>query len=372
MGKTILITGGAGFIGSHLADQLLSAGHVVRAYDNLSSQVHGPDAGRPDYLNDEVELIVGDVRDERRLRPALDGVDAVFHLAAVVGVGQSMYEVARYADINDVGTATLMELLARRPVGKLVVASSMSIYGEGLYQTVDGRAVAGPERSLVDLKRGQWDLRDEEGRPLIPIPTPEEKVCALSSVYALTKYDTERLALIIGRAYGIPTVALRFFNTYGPRQALSNPYTGVLAIFAARLLNDRPPVINEDGNQRRDFVSVHDVARACVLAMESRQADGVALNIGSGASLSIREVALRLSAVLGQRRIAPEITGQYRAGDIRHCFADVSRARALLGYEPLVDFAAGIEELADWLDRQAAEDQVETARAELQARGLAL
>jgi dTDP-L-rhamnose 4-epimerase len=374
MGKTILITGGAGFIGSHLADQLLEAGHVVRAYDNLSAQVHGPDASRPDYLNDEVELIVGDVRDERRLRPALDDVDVVFHLAAVVGVGQSMYEVARYADVNDVGTATLMDLLARRPVGKVVVASSMSIYGEGLYRTVDGRQVPGPERLLTDLKRGHWDLHDEEGRPLIPIPTPEEKICALSSVYALTKFDTERLALIIGRAYGIPTVALRFFNTYGPRQALSNPYTGVLAIFAARLLNDRPPVINEDGNQRRDFVSVHDVARACVLAMES-QADGVALNIGSGASLSVQEVALRLGAVLGQRRIAPEITGRYRAGDIRHCFADVSRARQVLGYEPRVDFEAGVEELADWLDRQAAQnaqDQLETARAELQARGLAL
>ncbi|HVV51729.1 MAG TPA: NAD-dependent epimerase/dehydratase family protein [Polyangia bacterium] len=372
MGRHILITGGAGFIGSHLADQLLAAGHTVRAYDNLSVQVHGPDADRPAYLHDEVELVVGDVRDERRLREALVGIDVVFHLAAVVGVGQSMYEVARYADANTVGTATLMDLLARRPVGKLVVASSMSIYGEGLYRDPDGALVAGAERPLADLKRGDWEVRDGEGRPLVPLPTPEDKPCALSSVYALTKHDTERLALVVGRAYGIPTVALRFFNVYGPRQALSNPYTGVLAIFAARLLNDRPPLVNEDGQQRRDFVSVHDVARACLLAMEREAADGQALNVGSGVSLSVREVALRLGAALGRRRIAPEITGRYRTGDIRHCFADIGRARQVLGYEPRVDFEAGIEELTDWLERQAASDRIEAARAELEARGLAI
>jgi dTDP-L-rhamnose 4-epimerase len=372
MGRHILITGGAGFIGSHLADQLLASGHTVRAYDNLSVQVHGPAADRPGYLDDEVELVVGDVRDERRLREALVGIDVVFHLAAVVGVGQSMYEVARYTDVNTVGTATLMDLLARHPVAKLVVASSMSIYGEGLYQDAAGNPVAVADRSLDALKRGHWEVRDREGRPLTPLATPEEKACALSSVYALTKHDTERLALILGRAYGIPTVALRFFNTYGPRQALSNPYTGVLAIFAARLLNDRPPLVNEDGRQRRDFVSVHDVARACVLAMESERADGQALNVGSGISLSVLEVALCLASALGRHRLAPEITGRYRTGDIRHCFADVTRARELLGYQPRVDFESGVEELTDWLERQAASDRIEAARAELEARGLAL
>jgi len=372
MARTVLITGGAGFIGSHLADELLEAGDTVKAYDSLASQVHGADAQRPDYLDDDVELIIGDVRDERRLQRALDRVDVVVHFAAAVGVGQSMYEVARYTDVNSVGTATLLDVLARRPVGKLLVASSMSIYGEGIYRTAEGALVPGPERSLAQLKRGQWDLVDGQGRPLAPAPTPEDKACTLPSVYALTKYDTERLALVVGRAYDIPTVALRFFNAYGPRQALSNPYTGVLAIFAARLLNNRAPLINEDGRQRRDFVSVHDVARACRLALETDAADGMALNVASGRSFSVCEVAERLGAVLGRSRIAPEITGNYRVGDIRHCFADISRARELLGYEPQVSFDAGLEELADWLDRQAAEDRVEAARAELHARGLAI
>ncbi|HVT07009.1 MAG TPA: NAD-dependent epimerase/dehydratase family protein [Polyangia bacterium] len=372
MSRTVLITGGAGFIGSHLADELLEAGYIVKAYDSLASQVHGPDAQRPDYLDDDVELVVGDVRDERRLQRALDGVDVVVHLAAAVGVGQSMYEVARYTDVNAVGTATLLDLIARRPVEKLLVASSMSIYGEGMYRTADGDLVPGPERSLAQLKRGVWDLLDGEGRPLTPVPTPEEKTCTLPSVYALTKYDTERLALVVGRAYDVPTVALRFFNAYGPRQALSNPYTGVLAIFAARLLNDRAPLINEDGRQRRDFVSVHDVARACRLALETGAADGLALNVASGRSFTVSEVAERLAAVLGRTRISPEITGNYRVGDIRHCFGDISRARQLLGYEPQVSFEAGLDELADWLDRQAAEDRVEAARAELHARGLAI
>jgi dTDP-L-rhamnose 4-epimerase len=372
MGKQILITGGAGFIGSHLADQLLEAGHEVRAYDNLTPQVHGAGERRPAYLADDVELVVGDVRDERQLRRALHGVDVVFHLAAAVGVGQSMYEVTKYADVNTTGTAKLLQLLARNPIERLVVASSMSIYGEGMYRSADGRLVAGPERTLEQLRRGDWEPRDEAGRAMSPVATPEEKECALASVYALTKHDTERLALIVGRAYAIPTVALRFFNTYGPRQALSNPYTGVLAIFASRLLNDRPPLINEDGRQRRDFVSVHDVARACVLAMESPRAIDHAINVGSGQSLTVEEVADRLAEGLGKVQIAPTITGKYRFGDIRHCFPDITMAREILGYQPVVDFETGIEELADWLAEQGAVDRVEDAHAELQSRGLAL
>jgi dTDP-L-rhamnose 4-epimerase len=372
MGKRVLITGGAGFIGSHLADELLRSGHRVRAFDNLSPQVHGPGARRPDYLAPEVELVVGDVRDAGALGGALADVDVIFHLAAIVGVGQSMYEVVRYTDVNTLGTATLMDLLRRRPVEKLVVASSMSVYGEGMYRDGDGRQVSGPERTIERLRRGDWEPASADGRPLFPIPTPEEKTCALPSVYALTKHDTERMALVLGRAYGIPTVALRFFNAYGPRQALSNPYTGVLAIFASRLLNQRPPLINEDGLQRRDFVSVRDVARACRLAMEREDADGVALNIGSGRSLSVLEVAERLAHVLGRPHIAPEITGKYRVGDVRHCFADVSRARQVLGYEPVVGFAEGVEELAGWLEHQGADDRVEDARAQLASLGLAL
>jgi dTDP-L-rhamnose 4-epimerase len=372
MGKQVLITGGAGFIGSHLADQLLAAGHAVRAYDNLTPQVHGPDQRRPDYLADDVELIVGDVRDAHGLRAALEGVDVVYHLAAAVGVGQSMYEVARYADVNAVGTATLLDILARAPIERLVVASSMSIYGEGLYRSLDGALVPGAERSLDQLRSADWELRDDAGRLLVPVPTPETKTCALASVYALTKYDTERLALLVGRAYTIPTVALRFFNAYGPRQALSNPYTGVLAIFASRLLNDRPPLVNEDGYQRRDFVSVHDVARACVLAMDAPEAVDHAINIGSGHPLTVRDVADRLAAVLGKDRTPPTITGRYRFGDIRHCFPDLTLARELLGYTASVDFESGLEELADWLACQGAVDKVEDARAELHTRGLAL
>jgi dTDP-L-rhamnose 4-epimerase len=267
--RQILITGGAGFIGSHLADELLRRGHRVRALDNLASQVHGEDAGRPEYLDPEVELRVGDVRDPGAVERALAGVDAVYHFAATVGVGQSMYELARYMAVNGVGTAVLLEALARRPVERLVVASSMSIYGEGLYRTEDGRVATSAGRPLDQLLRRDWEVRDESGRPMRPLPTPEDKPPALASVYALGKFDQERLCLMVGEAYGIPAVALRFFNVYGSRQALSNPYTGVLAIFAARYLNGNAPVVFEDGMQMRDFVSVADVARACALALEA-------------------------------------------------------------------------------------------------------
>jgi dTDP-L-rhamnose 4-epimerase len=372
MSKHILITGGAGFIGSHLGDELLAAGHRVRAYDNLLAQVHGPNATRPAYLNDEVELMVGDVRDRAGLQRALQGIDVVYHFAAMVGVGQSMYEVGRYTDVNNLGTAILMDLLAQKPVQKLIVASSMSIYGEGLYSTPDGALVAGVERSLEQLKRAEWEVRDQEGRVLDPLPTPETKQPALPSVYALSKYDQERLCLVVGRAYGIPTVALRFFNTYGPRQALSNPYSGVLAIFASRVLNNKRPLINEDGRQRRDFVSVHDVALACRLALESETAAGEVFNVASGTHYTVREAAAKVAAAVGREQLGPQITGQYRFGDIRHCYADISRTCEVLGYRPRVALDKGLEELADWLCGQQAEDRVEAARAEMMARGLAL
>ncbi len=366
----VLITGGAGFIGSHLADELLRHGYRVRVLDVLSPQVH-PEERRPDYLDPEVELIVGDVRDASAVRRALRDVDGVFHLAAVVGVGQSMYEIAEYTSVNDLGTAVLLEALAERPVGRLVVASSMSVYGEGLYRDAAGEVRTGFRRSRAQLLRGDWEVRDEEGRWLSPVPTPEGKTPDLSSVYALSKYDQERLCLMIGEVYGIPAVALRFFNTYGPRQALSNPYTGVLAIFASRLLNGNRPLIFEDGEQRRDFVSVHDVALACRLAYESGVA-GEVLNVGSGESISIRELAERMGEVLGLAHVGVEITGKYRVGDIRHCFADLSRARERLGYAPRVSLEEGLQELAEWLPRQQAVDRVSAARDELASRGLTL
>ncbi|HVX40870.1 MAG TPA: NAD-dependent epimerase/dehydratase family protein [Gemmatimonadaceae bacterium] len=370
MQQKVLITGGAGFIGSHVADELLRAGYDVRALDNLSPQVHGPGQRRPDYLADDVELMIGDVRDPDAVRRALDGVDAVFHFAAVVGVGQSMYEIERYTDVNNRGTAVLLEALIERPVSKLVVASSMSIYGEGLYHGPDGAEVEAVDRTRDQFARGEWEVRGPDGERLTPAPTPESKRPALASVYALSKYDQERLCLMVGDAYNVPATALRFFNVYGTRQALSNPYTGVLAIFASRLLNNNPPTVFEDGEQRRDFVSVLDIARACRLALESPAAAGKAINVGSGHSYSIREIAARMGAVLGKEYITPEITGKYRVGDIRHCFADISRARAVLGYEPQVAFDAGLSELASWLEGQSAEDRVAEASEELAARGL--
>jgi dTDP-L-rhamnose 4-epimerase len=375
MNKHILITGGAGFLGSHLADELLAQGYRVRALDALSPQVHSdltPDNehARPDYLSPEVEMHVGDVRDPDAVRRALRGVDAVIHLAAAVGVGQSMYEIARYTEINNMGTAVLLEALAQQPVEKLVVASSMSIYGEGLYRAPDGSLVPGTERSLEQLKARDWEVRDENGDALVPVPTPETKQPTLASVYALSKYDQERLCLIIGRAYNIPTVALRFFNIYGPRQALSNPYTGVLAIFASRYLNDNAPLINEDGNQQRDFVNVRDVARACRLALEKKEAAGQVFNVGNGQPLSVRQIADRLAQVLGKEHIEPQITGKYRLGDIRHCYADISLARRVLGYEPQVSLDEGMAEMAQWLEGQVAVDRVAEASAELAARGL--
>jgi dTDP-L-rhamnose 4-epimerase len=372
MGKQILVTGGAGFIGSHLADRLLAAGHRVRALDNLSPQVHGPEARRPAYLADDVELQVGDVRDPAACRQALRGVDVVYHLAAAVGVGQSMYQIARYTDVNNLGTATLLEVIAATGIERLVIASSMSVYGEGLYRGGDGAVVADAARTPAQLREGRWEVLGPGGEPLEPLPTPEGKAPALASVYALGKYDQERLGLIVARAYGIPAVALRFFNVYGPRQALSNPYTGVLAIFASRLLNERPPLINEDGLQRRDFVSVHDVARACLRALEVEARQGLVLNLGSGAAYTVREIAERVARALGKSHITPAITGNFRMGDIRHCYADISAARRVLGYEPRVSLEEGLEELAGWLEGQAAVDEVEAAREELMQRGLAI
>src|SRR5579871_989181 len=257
--ERILITGGAGFIGSHLTDELLNHGYEVRILDNLSPQVHGPERKIPAYLNPDAELITEDIRNADAVRKALAGVDAVFHFVAVVGVGQSMYELAHYTSVNNYGTAVLLEALVKHPVRRLIVASSMSMYGEGLYQGPDGTVFHQVERTLDQLRRSDWNPRTPSGEPLTPIPTPESKMPSLESIYALSKYDQERMSLMVGRAYGIPAVAMRFFNAYGPNQALSNPYTGVLAIFASRLMNDKPPLIFEDGEQRRDFVSVYDV-----------------------------------------------------------------------------------------------------------------
>ena len=372
MTKTVLITGGAGFIGSHVADELLRKGYRVRVLDDLSEQVHGPLRQPPAYLNGDVELIAGDVRDPQTVQRALKDIDAVYHLASIVGVGQSMYEIAEYTSINNLGTAVLLEALIKQPVERLIVASSVSIYGEGQYCAADGRLVNPPDRTVEQLRAADWEHHDASGDVLMPVPTAESKVPNLASVYALSKYDQERMCLIVGRAYNIPTVALRFFNVYGTRQALSNPYTGVLAIFASRYLNNCPPLIFEDGYQKRDFVHVHDIAQACRLALEAPNAAGQVFNVASGNQYTIRELAERMASVMGKPYLEPEITGKYRVGDIRHCFADITLARRVLGYEPQVDLETGMTELAGWLEGQVAYDRVSEATAELAARGLTI
>lgn len=370
MSKKILITGGAGFIGSHLTDELIENGYTVRILDNLSEQVHGKGCKRPEYFHPEAELMVGDVRDMQKVKEALKGIDVVYHYAAAVGVGQSMYEIKEYTDVNNLGTAVLLQALIQQPVQKLIVASSMSIYGEGLYRNAEGNPQAAVERSLDQLRSGEWEPHDKNGNALEPYPTPETKTPCLSSVYALSKYDQERLCLMVGKAYNMPTVALRFFNVYGTRQALSNPYTGVLAIFASRLLNNNAPMIFEDGLQKRDFVHVSDIAHASRLAMEKSEAVNDVFNIGSGKAYTITEIAEKLSRILRRENIAPEITGKYRVGDIRHCFADITKAKAILGYELQMTLKDGLFELAEWLQGQTAEDKVTEASRELAERGL--
>ncbi|CAO3356286.1 NAD-dependent epimerase/dehydratase family protein [Azospirillum melinis] len=368
MGETVLVTGGAGFIGRHVAKMLLARGDHVRVLDSLIAQVH-PTQTRPDELDSDVELLVGDVRDEIAVSRALEGVDAVIHLAAEVGVGQSMYAVDRYTSVNDHGTAVLLQRLIDRPVRRVVVASSMSIYGEGLYRTADGTLMEDVVRGARNAD-GSWDPLDSEGRPLVPVRTPETKRPALKSVYAIGKYVQERLTLTLTAQYGMEGAALRLWNAYGPGQALSNPYTGVLAIFASRLANNQRPMIFEDGRQRRDFVHVRDVARAFLLALDNRAADGEVFNIGSGEDRTVEEVAQLQAASMGRPDLTPEITGKARAGDIRHNIPDLTKARALLGYEGQEDFSEGLAELAEWVARQEAEDRVAEARRELEARGL--
>ena len=374
MADRILVTGGAGFIGRHLAHALLRRGYHVRVLDNLIEQVHGsrPAVGTRD-ADGEIDLVIGDVRDDAVVGRALRGIDMVVHLAAEVGVGQSMYAVDRYVSVNDHGTAVLFQHLIAAPVRRVVVASSMSIYGEGLYRDAEGRVVAQAARlPRSGAAHGSaWDPLDEQGRPLTPIPTPEWKQPALASVYAISKFVQERLTLTLAPAYGMEGVALRLWNAYGPGQALSNPYTGVLAIFASRLLNGQRPLVFEDGNQRRDFVHVEDVAAAFVLALEHPRAPGGVFNIASGEDRSVRDVAMLLASAMERPNLAPEITGQARAGDVRHCIPDLTLAREVLGYAPRRAFTDGLRELSDWVARQrAAEDRVQQARQELEARGL--
>ena len=367
----VLVTGGAGFIGSHLVDALVDQGHRVRVLDALVPQVHGDDP-EPKHVNPAAEFTRGDVCDRAAVDAALEGIDVVFHEAAEVGVGQSMYEIERYVRANDLGTAVVLEaVLARRPqIRKLVVASSMSIYGEGAYTCPGCGPIAPQLRPTEQLRDRRWEVECPNcGKTLSPAPTTEEKPLFPTSVYAVTKQDQEQFCLAVGRSYGIPTVALRYFNVYGTRQALSNPYTGVCAIFSARLLNGNRPLIFEDGEQTRDFVHVSDIVQANLRALDTHRADYQAINIGTGRPTSVRTVCDLLAKGL-DLNIEPEIVAKYREGDIRHCVADISKAKSLLGYEPRVSLEQGIPELLSWVRAQAAQDQVESATAELESRQL--
>lgn len=374
----VLVTGGAGFIGSHVVDTLLQQGHEVRVLDKLVEQVHGGKVHgdrAPQYLPDDVEFIAGSMNDRDTVAKALITVEQVVHLAAEVGVGQSMYEISRYVHANTCGTGVLLDIIAndKNSVSKIVVASSMSIYGEGSYSCAEHHLVAPRLRTEVQLRDHDWEVRCPTcNRELSPVPTSESKALHPSSVYAISKLDEELLCLAVGAAYGIGVTALRYFNAYGARQALSNPYTGVAAIFSSRLLNGQPPLVNEDGKQMRDFIHVSDVARATVDALTAPKADGRAINIGVGDPISILEVATTLTEALGLD-IEPEITGNYRSGDIRHCWADPTLAHELLNFTPKYRFREqGVKELIEWVRHQTAEDKSAEAALELKRRGLTI
>jgi dTDP-L-rhamnose 4-epimerase len=372
-GERVLITGGAGFVGSHLADALARAGHEVILFDNLEPQVHGQGVQRPTYLDPRYRLEPGDIRDLEALLPLVREANVIVHLAAMVGVGQSMYQVRRYTDVNVMGMATLLEALVTQRAGlkvrKLVVASSMSIYGEGAYECAVCGRVAPRLRPTKQLAAGQWEVRCPTcGAELRPLPTDEDKPLYPTSIYAINKRDHEEMALAFGHAYDLPAVALRFFNIYGSRQALSNPYTGVAAIFSGRMLAGQTPLIYEDGHQQRDFVHVADIVQACCLAIDNAAADHQVFNVGTGRPISVLQVGELLARELGWSG-GFDVPRKFRAGDIRHCFADITRIRKAIGYEPRHTFEDGVRELVAWVAEQQAATMSD-ADAQLAEHGL--
>jgi len=371
MMKKILVTGGAGFIGSHLVDKLVKDGEEVVVLDNFDAQVH--QGKKPDYLNKDASYIEGDVRDEKALRKSLDGVSRIFHLAAKVGVGQSMYEIKEYVSVNTYGTAFLWDYIINNKIDidKFVVASSMSIYGEGLYNCAACGNAAPGLRAEKDLREKRWEAFCPKcGSAMKPLPTPEDKKLLPASVYAITKKDQEELSLNIGVSYKIPTVALRFFNVYGPRQSLSNPYTGACAIFSSRIKNNNAPLIYEDGMQKRDFIYVTDIVEACALVMNSNKANYGFFNIGTGRDVSIKDVAATLIRLYG-KKFSSEIVNSFRVGDIRHCYADISKIREV-GFKAKTELAEGLKKLTDWGREAEAVDKIKNADLELERRKLKL
>jgi len=367
---SVLVTGGAGFIGSFLVDELIKLGHSVKILDNLEPQVH---LGKvPDYLNKNAEFINEDINNYEIIKDSIKGIDFIFHEASLVGVGQSMYEIKKYTYANTLGTTSLLNALVNEDhnVKKLIVASSMSTYGEGSYKCEKCGIINPGLRSEEQMSKADWELKCLNCKSvLIPIPTTEKKLQDINSIYAQTKKDQEVMCMLIGKAYGIPTVALRYFNVYGPRQSLSNPYTGVAAIFMSRIKNNKQSVIYEDGLQTRDFISVYDIIQANILAMEKKSADYEVFNVGNNNPISVKRIAETISKLYG-KEIEPDITNKFRKGDVRHCFADITKITDKLGFKPKVKFEDGMKELIDWSKDQEAIDKFDEATTNLKDHNL--
>jgi dTDP-L-rhamnose 4-epimerase len=368
--KKILVTGGAGFIGSHLVDELVKRNYEVIVIDSIDKQVHTD--GIPEYINLKARYIFEDIRKKKTLEEIVKEVDYIFHFAAKVGVGQSQYQIREYVDVNITGTANLLDILVNKKnnVKKLIVASSMSIYGEGLYRCEKCGNVKPELRNFKEEKIDDWEPKCPfcNGN-IIPVPTPETLQIKPNSIYAITKKEQEEMSLLIGKTYNIPVVSLRFFNVYGPRQSLSNPYTGVCAIFLSRIKNDKPPVIFEDGLQTRDFIWVGDIVKACILSMEKESANYEIFNVGSGKPISIFEIANLLIKLLA-KDLKPEITYKFRKGDVRHCYADISKIKEKIGFEPETTLEEGLKKLIEWAKEIKAVDKFEKAHQELKRKGL--
>ena len=372
----VLVTGGCGFIGSHTVDLLINQGYNVTILDNLEPQVHGENAKIPDYMDKKAKVIRDDFRNRELLKKTIQDVDAVIHLAAMVGVGQSMYEIERYVETNTGGSAMLLDQVAngKHNLKKLVVASSMSIYGEGKYYCQKCAVDVYPGlRNERALKNKQWDpFCPKCHSPLTPKPTDEEKPLIPTSIYAMTKHHQEEMFLLVGKTYGVPAVALRYFNAFGSRQALSNPYTGCAAIFSSRIINNKPPYVFEDGNQTRDFIHVKDVAQANVCALESSSANYEAINVGTGSPTTIKGLAETLAELYGKRKLKPQISEEYRKGDVRHCYADIRKAKKLMNFTASISLFEGLKELKDWSETQegSAQELFDKAFRELKEKHL--
>lgn len=373
--KNILITGGAGFIGSNLTKKLVQKGFKVTILDNLSKQIHGQNQNSILYssIKDIATFIKGDVCNKSDWQIALRSQDAVIHLAAETGTGQSMYEISRYNEVNILGTSHLLDILANEnhSVKKMIIASSRSIYGEGKYLCKNDGVVYPNHRQDIDMAKGKFNLVCHIcSEPLQLLATDEDSKVHPSSIYGITKQQQEQMILLMGKTLNIPAVALRYQNVYGPGQSLSNPYTGILSIFSTRLLNENDINIYEDGQESRDFVFIDDVVSATILALEKSEANNQIFNVGSGVATSVSEVANLLKS-LNSSGVRISVSGKYRLGDIRHNYADLSKIRNALGFSPKFDFFSGITLFVNWVKTQEVmEDKYEMSIQELENKGL--